>query len=116
MQKSNLRTNTHAPHLHMQNVRLPAAAPGLIPRDVVRHLKRAFITQEGRTEFKTVAALTQRSLARIEQDHPGFVDDVCGDMALLLASANHQKRNADVALKRVRSQEAVGNTCEAASL
>lgn len=67
----------------------------------LRYLKKHFIYGPGRTEFRTVAALTERSLGRIRRDHPSFVEQVVPDLTLLLASAVHQKRNADVVLKKV---------------
>ncbi|KAG2446472.1 hypothetical protein HYH02_008463 [Chlamydomonas schloesseri] len=85
----------------IENVRLPlCTAPGLTPKNVVRYLKKHFIYGPGRTEFRTVAALTERSLGRIRRDHPAFVEQVVPDLTLLLASAVHQKRNADVVLKK----------------
>ncbi|KAG2433865.1 hypothetical protein HXX76_008219 [Chlamydomonas incerta] len=85
----------------IENVRLPlSTAPGLTPKNVVRYLKKHFIYGPGRTEFRTVAALTERSLGRIRRDHPSFVEQVVPDLTLLLASAVHQKRNADVVLKK----------------
>ncbi|KXZ53257.1 hypothetical protein GPECTOR_7g1151 [Gonium pectorale] len=85
----------------IENVRLPLnTAPGLSPRHVVQYLKKHFIFGHGRTEYRTVAAVTERSLAAIRRNHPDFVEQVVPDLTLLLASAQHAKRNADVALKK----------------
>ncbi|KAG2486485.1 hypothetical protein HYH03_014789 [Edaphochlamys debaryana] len=85
----------------IENVRLPLpTSPALSPRHVIRYLKKHFIYGPGRTEYRTVAAVTERSLARIRRDHPGFVEQVVPDLTLLMASAVHAKRNADVVLKK----------------
>ncbi|GFR47955.1 hypothetical protein Agub_g9759 [Astrephomene gubernaculifera] len=85
----------------IENVRLPLnTAPGLSPRHIVRYLKKHFIYTPGRTEYRTVAAVTERSLNRIRRDHPAFVEHVVPDLTLLMASAVHAKRNADVMLKK----------------
>ncbi|PNH11776.1 hypothetical protein TSOC_001388 [Tetrabaena socialis] len=85
----------------IENVRLPLnTAPGLSPKHVVRYLKKHFIYAPCRTEYRTVAAVTERSLNRIRRDHPSFVEQVIPDLTLLMASAQHAKRNADVVLKK----------------
>lgn len=66
-----------------------------------RHLKRHFIYEAGKHEYRCVAAVTERSLRTIQKNHPTFIEDVVSDLTIVLASAKNAKRNADVALKKV---------------
>lgn len=58
-----------------------------------------------------MAAVTPQSLNRLLKDHSGFVEEVAVDMTVVLASARMEKRNADVALKKVRAICQQASTC-----
>ncbi len=70
------------------------------PSNRCRHLRHPRHPPR-QSEFRTVAALTTRSLDQIQQAHPNVVEELCADASILLASAWKKKRNAYVSLKKV---------------
>ncbi|GIL74154.1 hypothetical protein Vretimale_4816 [Volvox reticuliferus] len=88
----------------IENVRCPRGNgqwdPLLTPAKVLGYIKEHFIYHPGRMEYRTVAAVTPKSLNIIRKKYPNFVEQVVPELTLLVASAQEPKRNADVMLKK----------------
>ncbi|GIL54404.1 hypothetical protein Vafri_9804 [Volvox africanus] len=88
----------------IENVRCPRgngqSDPLLTPSKVLGYIKQHFIYELGRMEYRTVAAVTPKSLNIIRKKYPNFVEQVVPELTLLVASAEEPKRNADVMLKK----------------
>ncbi|GIL54405.1 hypothetical protein Vafri_9804 [Volvox africanus] len=82
-----------------RTIRSPADAVQGV-RSANRYIKQHFIYELGRMEYRTVAAVTPKSLNIIRKKYPNFVEQVVPELTLLVASAEEPKRNADVMLKK----------------
>ncbi|EFJ42542.1 hypothetical protein VOLCADRAFT_97315 [Volvox carteri f. nagariensis] len=88
----------------IENVRCPRGnGPWdsvLTPAKVLGYIKQHFIYEPGRVEYRTVAAVTPKSLSIVQKRYAGFVEQMVPELTLLVASAQEPKRNADVMLKK----------------